>query len=511
MIYSWLMYKMASICKRDATMMKSSLIRINLIFILLILFIPNLTSAETKTFIKEYTYQASEADSKISSRTIALEQVKRLLLEELGTYLESRTEIRNFKLTKDEIVVLSAGVVRVNIKNEKWDGKEYYLIAEIVADPNEVIKSVDSLRRDRESVRDLTEAKRKADELIIEVSKLKKEIELAKGNLKNQKQNDYTNKVKFLSAIDWLQRGCSFIISKNYKDAIESLNNAIELNPQYYDAYIMRGITYMTLRDSGLGIKDFDKAIELYPKSSAAYSSRAVLYASLKNYPQALKDSNKAIELEPKNADEYLSRSLLYFLMGNFQLALKDIDYAIEQEPKSVFLGAYAYATRGCINVSLNKYEDAVKNFDKAIELNQTFGREFIEPEWGRGFKNLTVSSINDMAYEGRGRAHLGLMNYKLAIEDLNKVTKDGQFNDPQNYLYRGVAFFGLGNYQLAIKDFDKYIELAPTFAETYYWRAMAHAHLNNEQSMINDLKVAARLGHPKAQELLKIYSNIPQ
>jgi hypothetical protein len=57
--------------------------------------------AETKTFIKEYTYQASEFDSKASSRILALEQVKRLLLEELGTYLESSTEIRNYQLTKD--------------------------------------------------------------------------------------------------------------------------------------------------------------------------------------------------------------------------------------------------------------------------------------------------------------------------------------------------------------------------------------------------------------------------
>ena len=72
-------------------MMKSSLIRISLIFILLVLFIPNLVAAETKTFIKEYNYQASEVDSKVSSRAIALEQVKRLLLEELGTYIESHT------------------------------------------------------------------------------------------------------------------------------------------------------------------------------------------------------------------------------------------------------------------------------------------------------------------------------------------------------------------------------------------------------------------------------------
>ena len=34
--------------------------------------------AEMKTFVKEYTYEASEADSKLSCRTIALEQVKRL-------------------------------------------------------------------------------------------------------------------------------------------------------------------------------------------------------------------------------------------------------------------------------------------------------------------------------------------------------------------------------------------------------------------------------------------------
>ena len=43
--------------------------------------------AETTTFIKEYTDQASEFYSKASSRILALERVKRLCLEELGTHL----------------------------------------------------------------------------------------------------------------------------------------------------------------------------------------------------------------------------------------------------------------------------------------------------------------------------------------------------------------------------------------------------------------------------------------
>lgn len=95
--------------------MKSTLIRITLISFLLIFSIPNLTLTKLTTFIKEYTYQASEVDSKVSSRSIALEQVKRLLLEELGTYLESHTEIVNFQLRKDQITALTAGVVQTHI------------------------------------------------------------------------------------------------------------------------------------------------------------------------------------------------------------------------------------------------------------------------------------------------------------------------------------------------------------------------------------------------------------
>ena len=44
----------------------------------------NPASAENKTFLKEYTYLASDIDSKVSSRAIAPEQVKRALLE--GSY-----------------------------------------------------------------------------------------------------------------------------------------------------------------------------------------------------------------------------------------------------------------------------------------------------------------------------------------------------------------------------------------------------------------------------------------
>ncbi|MCX8109775.1 MAG: hypothetical protein N3D15_00790, partial [Syntrophorhabdaceae bacterium] len=133
----------------------SFLITISLIFLL-----PFILHAETKTFIKEYTYQASDEDSKNSSRTIALREAKRLLLEELGTYLESITEVKNFLLSKDQVTALTAGIVRTELIDERWDGKTYWLKAKIAADPDEIVRSIDTLRKDRDKTRELEEIRR---------------------------------------------------------------------------------------------------------------------------------------------------------------------------------------------------------------------------------------------------------------------------------------------------------------------------------------------------------------
>ena len=153
----------------------------NLILLaILISLLPYSAFAEAKVFLEEYNYQASEADSKLSSRVIALEQVKRLLLEKLGIYLESETKVKNFRLTKDQIVTLTAGIVSAEIMDEKWDGKTYYLKAKIEADPQEVIKSLDLLRKDHQKSKELEEMRKKAEEALREVERLKTESASAK-------------------------------------------------------------------------------------------------------------------------------------------------------------------------------------------------------------------------------------------------------------------------------------------------------------------------------------------
>lgn len=156
-------------------------------------------SAEMKTFVREYTYQASEADSKQSCRILATEQVKRMLLEELGTYLESHTEVVDKELTKDQINTMTAGIVKTSIVAEKWDGQNYWLQAKMDVDPDDVAKSINRISQDKQQVSKLESDKRQRDKTVSEIDSLKKDMETGKDN--PQKIKEYNEKVQQLKML----------------------------------------------------------------------------------------------------------------------------------------------------------------------------------------------------------------------------------------------------------------------------------------------------------------------
>ena len=316
------------------------------------------------TFQKEYTYQASEADSLLSSRVISLEQVKRLLLEQLGAYLESETEVKNFQLTKDQITVLTAGIVRAEIIDERWDGKTYYLKAKITADPRDVANSIEKLRQDRQKMKELEETRKKAAEALKEVEELKKELEKAKAGKADQEK--YKNAVNRLSARDWYEKGIALYSVGTPQEIIEAFTRAIELNPIFEEAYLWRGREYRKLDNYQQAIRDFDKAIELNPKYAEAYMERGDTYERLRDYRRAIREYDRAIQLNPKEAWAYYSRGGAYDNLDDDRQAIRDYDRSIELDPKYL----KAYNNRGFTYAKLADYRQAIRDFDRAIELD---------------------------------------------------------------------------------------------------------------------------------------------
>ena len=200
--------------------------KIKLFFVISVFLILNISTvavAEMKTFVRDYTYQASEADSKQSCRIIATEQVKRLLLEEIGTYLESHTEVANYQLSRDQITTLTAGVVKTKILDERWDGEKYWMKAKIDADPDEVAKDIQKLRADRKKVKELQEARKKTDDTMNDMDEMRKGMESDKDN--KEKIDQYNEKVQSLKMIQGMADSFKALQTGNPDQAMGTMFN----------------------------------------------------------------------------------------------------------------------------------------------------------------------------------------------------------------------------------------------------------------------------------------------
>lgn len=327
--------------------------------------------------IKEYTYHAKEFDSQETSRAIALEQVKRSLLEELGTYLESDTEVENFQLTTDKITTLTAGIVQTKILQEKWNKPTYWLKAKIMADDQQVVKSIDALRKDRSKTKELEELKQRTDTQLQEIDRLRAELTVTKGIKKQDGLVAYNKAIKELKASDWFLKGWGLQNSGNHKDAISAYNKAIELDPLYAMAYNMRGAAFASLGDFSQALRDHGKAIDLDPQYAAAFNNRGVAYCQLGNFGQAIKDFDSGIDLDSEFEAIYVNRGNAYYNLGNFTQALKDFNNAIELNPNN----AATYSNRGNTYRDTGNFGPALNDFNRSIALNPNDAAAY----WNRG------------------------------------------------------------------------------------------------------------------------------
>ena len=93
----------------------------------------------------------------------------------------------------------------------------------------------------------------------------------------------------------------------------------------------------------------------------------------------------------------------------------------------------------------LKKFDMALDDFNKAIEMNSRFAS----------------------AYHNRGMAFSGKGRHEKAIEEFSKVIEMNP-NSPVLYKDRGTAYARLGEYELAKKDFEKSVEFDKRFAPGY-------------------------------------------
>jgi len=97
--------------------------------------------------------------------------------------------------------------------------------------------------------------------------------------------------------------------------------------------------------------------------------------------------------------------------------------------------------------------------------------------------------------------------------EQLNQLNEIGNKSNKRDnddrrgkmdWLNKGRKLAGCDDYEGAIRAYSKVINLDANYALAYFYRAVIYNKIGKKKEAINDLKLAAKLGHKKTQELLK-------
>jgi tetratricopeptide (TPR) repeat protein len=127
---------------------------------------------------------------------------------------------------------------------------------------------------------------------------------------KSQKKvaDGYNSSTMTITSQDYMKKGDAQLDTKNYNEALISLNKAIELDTTNGEAYAYRGMTKYYLTDLKGAMSDYNVAIRLIPNYGEVYDLRGIIKGDLGDKAGACEDWNKSFELGYNKAYELIEK-----------------------------------------------------------------------------------------------------------------------------------------------------------------------------------------------------------
>ncbi len=245
----------------------------------------------------------------------------------------------------------------------------------------------------------------------------------------NKQFNEYLNNQDFQNAVE--------LITDRLL-TLDSLENDYKMNTAGF-FHGLRGYAQYFLMNYDVAMNDVNRAIEVVPNWSRGYYFRGLIHYQLGDYQAALDDYTQAIEDKHKHRRKvdnhyYFARGDAYcWALGQFENAISDYTKCIKMKPK----WALPYLHRGSARQLLQDYTGAIADYEKGIAL---------DPYLIIGYQNLAGCYYKQKDYDA-------------AI----KVTMDGLHHFPDNpYLYQmaGGFYLAKGDNPQAIIYFTKCLEI---------------------------------------------------
>jgi serine/threonine protein kinase/tetratricopeptide (TPR) repeat protein len=130
----------------------------------------------------------------------------------------------------------------------------------------------------------------------------------------------------------------------NYSDAIKHFDKAIELDPEYSDAYYERGTCYLKIGNFVPGILDFSRALELNPRIADQVYNKVYQISYVVDLNRVITELNKIVSDHPSVSYVIFLRGFFYvaktefkkFERSDLDLGIADFNRTLELNPTHV-------------------------------------------------------------------------------------------------------------------------------------------------------------------------------
>jgi len=318
-----------------------------------------------------------------------------------------------------------------------------------------------------------------------------------------------------------------------YEDAIEHYQTAIEMNPEFRDAYISLANLYMkmgkvrrvkavvrrmlhTIEDEETlylssvllyQIGDFKgskKLIEKAMKENNTPDYWIVLgnvYFGMEEYDKAEECYNEALRIDPMNEEAWNNKGFLYFTQSKFDMALNCYEKAIEINPsyrQAWYNKGYTYHAMGNLSKAIYNYWMALR-IDSQDEVawnnmgNALYNLGKYMESIPYFMKSVKINPNYEIAWNNIGNAldRMGMHEFSIPFHE-----KALSINPKFDYAWhaKGHALCELGKYEESLEFLERAIELNPDYGETWYWRGVALYRLERYEEAIESLKRAVEI-----------------
>ena len=152
-------------------------------------------------------------------------------------------------------------------------------------------------------------------------------------------------------------------------DAKKICSKIYKKNPNHFDNLRLLNFIHFKNKDFSTALDFINKAIKINPNFAEAYNEQGNALNELKKLEEAIKSYNNAININPEYADAYYNKGLVFHELKKLESAVQNYDKAIKINPKHIM----SHNNKGFALQQLKKVDASLKSYNEAYKINPNF------------------------------------------------------------------------------------------------------------------------------------------